>query len=289
MCKETFFEIKDLREHSAIHSTDEVKLRVKRLRGMSFQNADITNLTCKLCSESCNDLDILKKHLSENHNVAFGNAANHLLRPYKLGDGFQCVLCKDTFNTFTRLSIHMNSHSTSNVCETCGMAYFSRTSLRVHIRGVHREHKCAHCPLTFPTSSTLARHLVTTHNRAPAKHYCLRCDMTFRYRYLLSKHMVDQHGAKNSTVKCDHCSKMLKNPNYLKIHIRSVHLKERNFPCSLCDLRFFTKTDKMRHENTHQGGSTFACSLCQTKFKSKDSERRHMKRQHGNIGNTVTK
>lgn len=281
MCNEKFFEINKLRGHSELHSIDDFKRRIRRLRGKSYENADISNLSCNICSENCTDLDILRQHLNQNHEIDFGDV-NHVLIPYKLEEGLRCEVCRETFHTFTRLSMHMNCHATSNVCETCGMAFFNRVSLRNHIRSVHRDQKCVLCSLKFPTSTKLVAHKQKIHNSAPAKHYCQHCNQTFKYSYLIKNHMVEKHGAKLSTVECVICKKVFKDANCLKSHFRGVHLNERSFSCSVCELMFFTSNGRTRHERTHVSGRLFSCNLCETKFKCKDSIRRHMKAQHAN-------
>ncbi|XP_063371243.1 zinc finger protein 454-like [Cydia amplana] len=281
VCKEAFLNINDLRQHSKIHSNAEaIKAKFNRLRGMSYQNADISNLECIKCGAACLDLTGLKKHLIENHEIKFGDA-EHFLIPYKLEDSFECVLCSEKFNTYMRLSIHMNNHYSNNVCEICGNSYINRMSLRIHLQTRHREKKCSLCSDTFLTSYARVRHMRTHHNSSMSKRYCLICGKTFLYTYQLIEHKILEHGAKRQLSKCSLCPKTFPNTQNLKIHIRSVHVRERNFPCHACEMRFFTKFDQKRHERTHLDEKSYVCGICESKFKGKDSLRRHLKRQHG--------
>lgn len=279
LCKEIFSDIKKLREHSKTHKLSEFLTRIRALQGMTCRHVDISNLSC-ICAYACEDLDALTTHLTENHDIQFQNGG-HLLIPYKLENGYQCVICKKDFNTFYSLTKHMNCHSTNNVCDICGSAYFSRQYLRQHVSAKHRESSCRICLSKFPTASELALHNRKVHKKIPKREYqCNICNLVFNYRYKLRNHMVLSHGMPDVKVNCGICGKVLKNKLCLRTHKRSVHDKERRFQCNLCDLRFFTKFDTVRHERTHLDKCFFSCDCCETKFKSKDSLRRHMKKQH---------
>uniref|UniRef100_A0A1E1WMX7 ZAD domain-containing protein n=1 Tax=Pectinophora gossypiella TaxID=13191 RepID=A0A1E1WMX7_PECGO len=145
-CKNSYLNITELREHSTSHSNPSyLKMCINRLQGMSYKNVDISNLICKNCSQPLKDLAELRKHLMEMHNVEFSDS-EHLLIPYRLENGFNCVLCEQKFNTYFRLSIHMNTHYTNHVCEICGVSYINRLSLRMHVNSIHREKKMFHMP-----------------------------------------------------------------------------------------------------------------------------------------------
>ncbi|XP_028168172.1 PR domain zinc finger protein 5-like isoform X1 [Ostrinia furnacalis] len=285
-CPESYLSMQDLREHSKTHSNNRtLQLRINCLRGMTYRNVDISSLACKLCQESCINLDILKSHLTEKHSIQFGNG-DHFLIPYNLENDFKCVLCEETFNTFTRLSIHMNSHYMNNVCEICGVSYINRLSLRMHVNSVHKEKKCSLCSATFISHYLRVKHMRKVHNTASSKRYCMLCNKTFRYSYLLEEHRIQEHGAKRQISTCPECGKTFLSPQNLKIHIRCVHVKERNHPCGICGMRFFTKCDQKRHERTHEDVRSFACGYCEGRFKAKDSWRRHLRRQHAHLFDT---
>lgn len=288
-CKERFLNIKELREHTKTHSNEKHLIsRVMHLRGLSYKNVDISNLTCKLCSSDVQNLLDLQHHLTNAHDIVF-DGSEHFLIPYKLEKGLGCVICGQNFNTFLRLSIHMNTHSTNNVCEICGISYINRMSLRLHVQSLHREKKCTLCSLVFLTNSSRTRHMRKTHNTGSYKRHCLLCEKTFRYTYMLIEHNIEAHGAERQKCLCTDCGKSFPTQQNLKIHVRGVHIKERNYPCAVCDMRFFTRFDQRRHERTHEDIRAFSCTFCETKFKTKDSWRRHLKRQHDHYANSCDK
>ncbi|XP_026743922.1 PR domain zinc finger protein 5-like [Trichoplusia ni] len=280
LCNKSFSEMIEFRNHFKTHCDSEKFSKVQKLRGLSYKNAEISNLECSICQINCLDFNELMAHLINKHEISF-QGKEHFLIPFKLLDKFKCVLCDLQFNSYLRLAIHMHSHYKYNVCERCGQCFINRLSLRTHIHSMHKQKKCSKCPAIFVTNSAKVKHLRTVHNIHNSKRYCNLCNLTFRYTYMLQEHKIQDHGLERPVSNCMQCGKTFLSATNLKLHIRSVHIKERNFPCLLCSMRFFTKCDQKRHERTHQDVRSFTCDFCGCRFKSKDSWRRHLKRQHG--------
>lgn len=288
-CKMNFPLFSQLREHSLTHKNPRLS-DLKRLRGLTFKNADISDLECNICFEKCSDIEYLQEHLIKKHQITF-HGTEYYLVPYKLQEGNQCVLCELKFNTYMRLSVHMNSHYMNNVCESCGLSFINRSGLRTHVKAMHKEKKCSRCAAIFVTNSSKIKHLKQVHGVRPSKRsICNICNKTFKYMYILDEHKILEHGFKRPAVStCGECGKTFMTALKLKTHVRSVHIKERKYPCRKCGMRFFTTCDQKRHERTHEDVRSFSCSYCDAKFKSKDSWRRHLKRQHGHVfQSTVT-
>lgn len=280
----------DLREHYSTHrNTKWLSSIVRKLRGINCKNAEVTNLKCNKCSENCNNLTDLIEHLKSKHEISL-RGTEHYLVPYKLQDGgpYQCQLCDEKLKSYMKLSIHMNSHFPNNVCEICGQSFMNRRSLSMHVQCQHKEKKCTKCPAVFLTNGSRIKHLRQAHGIRNAKRYCNLCNKHFPYAYMVEEHKIKEHGFKRPICNCPECGKTFSKPLNLKTHIRSVHRKERNYPCPKCELRFFTSCDKKRHEKTHEELRSFCCTYCVSKFKSKDSWRRHLRRQHGHVFSGVT-
>lgn len=283
-CNDSFLNMQNLRAHSLTHKTDKLRQSIPQSRGSTLKPVDISNLACKKCWHPCKDLDELRVHLKSDHDEAF-EGAEHMLLPFKIEDGFVCVICHEEFLTFLRLFIHMNCHANCNVCEMCGVSFKSGTSLKNHIKAVHTMTRCTVCLAVFPTMAAKAKHLRSAHNKGGTKRYCIHCDMTFRHNYKLREHMIEKHGAKKTVNVCEHCNKEFASANGVKTHFKAVHLGERKYVCSLCNMSFFTTFDRNRHEKTHGSGKPFSCGLCDVKFRSNDSVRRHLKKKHGGSEN----
>ncbi|CAH1642021.1 unnamed protein product [Spodoptera littoralis] len=280
----------DLREHYNTHrNTKRLSAIVRKLRGINCKNAEVTNLKCNKCSANCNDLTDLIEHLKNKHDISL-RGKEHYLVPYKLQDGgpYQCLLCDEKLQSYMKLSIHMNSHFPNNVCEICGQSFMNRRSLSMHVQCQHKEKKCSKCPAVFLTNGSRIKHLRQAHGIRNSKRYCNLCSKHFTYTYMVDEHKIKEHGFKRPICNCPECGKTFSKPLNLKTHIRSVHIKERNYPCPKCELRFFTNCDLKRHEKTHEELRSFCCTYCVSKFKSKDSWRRHLRRQHGHVFGGVT-
>lgn len=277
-CKEAFTNISSLRLHCAKHKDEG-----KTLSGNIYRSVDISSLECKLCSEKVYDLTKLTFHLKKVHGIEF-SSIEHMFIPYRLEEGFKCVICEQAFKTFVSLSKHMNKHSNNHVCEHCGMSFYNSLGLRTHKDINHKERfkKCKVCGENFLKNYTKFKHMQEVHNLgSKIRRYCMLCDETFQYSYNLEEHKIQKHGEKRPVSNCSMCDKTFLTPNNLKIHIRSVHIRERNFVCDVCGASFFTKHDQMRHKRRHEDVKSFSCSHCDARFKTKDSWRRHQKRQHG--------
>lgn len=281
LCRNSYLYINELRDHALTH-TDKKERAAFYKRGTNFKCADITDLACDLCRHTVQDIEQLREHLEQQHEIQF-DPEGHLLVPFRLGVGLICVLCGDKFNTFVRLLVHMNTHYSNHVCETCGQSFINKSGLRLHVNHMHKEQKCILCPATFSRNSARLKHMRKVHDPTrKSKRYCLLCNKTFKYTYMLFEHRVVEHGEKRPTANCRECNKVFANEVNLRLHVRSVHLRERNYQCGLCTMRFFTTTDQRRHERTHSVAEAdlISCTYCDTKFKSKDSWRRHVNKQH---------
>ncbi|XP_039762023.1 oocyte zinc finger protein XlCOF15-like [Pararge aegeria] len=215
------------------------------------------------------------------HGIQF-SSQEHMFVPYRLEDGFKCVICGENYNAFVPLSTHMNTHSTNHVCETCGMSFYNSLNLRTHrdYKHKHRLKKCTLCNEKFSKNYAKLKHMKTVHNIGSYKRYCVVCGKTFQHSYMLEVHKVEEHGAKRPISNCSQCDKTFTTPQNLRIHIRSVHVRERNFICDKCGMTFFTKTDQVRHKKRHEDVKSYSCSKCEARFKSKDSWMRHQRNKH---------
>lgn len=287
-CEDCFVDVQKLREHSRSHaSSNRFKQILLHKRGSTFLNVDISNLICTNCSKPCHDLDELRRHLESIHRETF-DGTEHMLVPFKLENGYECVICQQKYLSFVRLFVHMNSHSSRNVCDKCGVSFTNKISLRCHLSYVHRKKTCPECPAVFSTVFSKYKHIELVHNGAVGKgafgnaRKCNQCHMSFQYHYRLKMHMIETHGAKPPECKvCKFCTRAFPSRLTLMIHTKAVHLNERSHKCAICEKRFFTSYGRRRHEGSHSDRKEFSCRLCDVKFKSLDSSRRHLKRQHG--------
>lgn len=276
-CELTFTCIKEVRNHSNTHTTKEITWKVRVLKLKSLQKVDISNMKCNLCSNVCTNLDELRGHLVDNHDVKFEERTRDVLVPYSLvNNEFKCVVCDAQFEAINKLVIHMNGHYANFVCNFCGFGFPTARSLKAHEKNKHKKNVCKTCNEVFSNSSELFGHRVKVHKYV-CKRHCMYCDLTFLTSISLHMHKINVHGVEKKEFECSYCGKIYLLKYLLTAHVNATHLKQRKHACDKCNMVFYTKSELNRHLNTtHVDAKNFACTLCNAKFKSKSSLRRHV-------------
>lgn len=79
---------------------------------------------------------------------------------------------------------------------------------------------------------------------------------------------------------CGICGFAFKEKYNLRGHLLR-HSNQKNFSCSQCPKRFFTKVELRLHEYRHKGGErSYLCNHCGMGFVSSSSLMQHLKKQH---------
>ena len=82
------------------------------------------------------------------------------------------------------------------------------------------------------------------------------------------------------THTCNICQFQTSQKSILKNHIKSVHLKEKDFPCKICDYRATQSGNLSRHvKNVHEKSDNIMCDKCKN-YIQKISLKKHLKQQH---------
>lgn len=135
---------------------------------------------CHLCSEDCDNLELLNKHVSEIHKVCQVLVGQNILfeRPivkscikYDRSFAFFCPMlnCKyhiseslqeNYFKTFKLLKQHyVKVHAAkTQICDTCGQKFGSSTYLELHKKACGKTFQCLDCELSFPALESLQTH-----------------------------------------------------------------------------------------------------------------------------------
>ena len=152
----------------------------------------------------------------------------------------QCTICQRAFDYKKDLKRHFDAvheGKKENFCDSCGKSFSSISSLNGHIKRVHekveRKFVCNQCERRFYTNSELKNHILTVHEKGK----------------LFSVTNVKKHS--NKKEECLHCGKVLKNKRCLLSHIKSIHTKERDHVCNICQ-QAFTQSSAL---NKHKKGS----------------------------------
>ena len=130
---------------------------------------------------------------------------------------------------------------------------------------------------------TLKYHLMSKHGEGSL--ICKKCDEEFPTINVLYNHNKAVH--RKISFKCDYCEYVSKQKVHLLDHINGVHLKEKNFKCTMCEKRYSTSSSLSVHIKSHSKIYT-NCKDCgknilerslkghQQEVHSKTSERKHV-------------
>lgn len=90
--------------------------------------------------------------------------------------------------------------------------------------------------------------------------------------------------------ECPHCEYSAARSDYLKRHIKSIHLNLRTYVCEICGERFNQSGTLNRHIFTiHEKKKPYECKQCDAVFSRKDQLLRHTQTVHDNIRKHICK
>lgn len=163
---------------------------------------------CKYCDIVFSESNLCTKHETYAHDQLFP---------------FECLICKQNFNTQPMLIIHIKSqHHTEKpyLCVQCPKTFIRRSDLRKHVF-VHagiRLFNCNLCTKSFTRSTNLTKHK-RSHETVSKSYCCMLCPKAFHSNDLLSRHM-EIHMNRNS-FNCKFCNLVFTQRNELEIHQRN--------------------------------------------------------------------
>ncbi|XP_053623462.1 zinc finger protein 62-like [Plodia interpunctella] len=273
-----------LREHTKnVHQFANLELvvfdRTKHNRNKDAAvKIDVTDLSCKLCTNTVNDFEELLHHLIISHDAEYDVGVPNCLLPFKLDkDQLTCPTCGLKFAFFEYLLRHANKHHLSHdyICDVCGTSFQGENHLKMHHRYYHRQggYTCEYCGITLTTLSKKILHEQNVHYvNLPT---CPHCSETFLSPYFKKLHLANVHSVEELKIKCPYCSKVYPQESIMFRHMRRVHLREKNVECEVCGDKFFGPYDVKMHMAKHNGEKKFICSVCGKKFSKKSNLNSH--------------
>ncbi|XP_034481587.1 gastrula zinc finger protein XlCGF46.1-like [Drosophila innubila] len=227
---------------------------------------------------------------------------------------YKCDICATQFLEEHRLQAHKRQHGLMPYpCPEpdCDRGYSHKNTLSVHMRKCHKlgkEHKshvCEFCGKTFDTMWRLKNHRFTHKDKSELPYVCedAECGRRFSSKQLLKVHMMRHAGIKNyrctycgvqkttrtelkihlnyhtleRTYCCRICSKVCNSSSNLNLHMRTVHERSKNYPCTYCDRSFNQPSLRKQHELIHTGEKPHECEECGRHFRQKAALRTHRK------------
>lgn len=198
----------------------------------------------------------------------------------KISADFVCKFCLQRFPTEKRLKSHtfiahgnkLNRGVKENTpkrkpngkfkCSHCKKTYAYKQSLDSHVKKIHgvEIHEqnpklfCEKCGISFHRHHQLLLHVDRVHSDKDKQRECPDCHKMYGPTVFLLHCKSAGHGGYSRKVKllvCPICGKDILKKN-LNSHIKFVHEKQRDFQCSVCPKKFWTKTYLRKHLESHK-------------------------------------
>ncbi|KPJ01310.1 Zinc finger protein 425 [Papilio xuthus] len=279
-CHQNFKDVNLLKEHTKVHKEPRIKSAVSYLRRDEKVKIDITGAVCNLCNFNFDDLITFIEHLKTTHKKIISDTDFGVI-PYKLdNDRYECALCSCDFQYFIKLNQHMNVHYENYICEICGKSFLNKDRLRCHSISHGVEFPCKYCKEIFDSLTLKINHELKVHGRRKIIK-CVYCTQTFPNYPTRKKHHNEIHNKDITTLNCPICNKSFQIKSKMQVHIKEVHVREKNFSCTMCEQKFFSKSHVQKHMIKHIGNRIYQCETCKKSYARKQTLRDHM-RIHNN-------
>uniref|UniRef100_A0A2H1VCI6 SFRICE_008916 n=1 Tax=Spodoptera frugiperda TaxID=7108 RepID=A0A2H1VCI6_SPOFR len=277
-CHLSFNDTGLLKGHTiAAHTKSNIKSAVSYLRRDEKVKIDVSSVECRLCNEKFDNLDHLIGHLKEKHSVGFNEEYGYGLIPYFLhNEVYNCAVCKEEFQYFSKLNQHMNEHYGNYICEACGKSFLSQDRLRCHSLTHGQKFRCNICTQTFDSITQRNNHESKVHNKDKLLK-CFYCEETFQNYVQRKKHHMVKHDVKAPEFPCPVCGKIFHIQSKMQVHLKEVHIREKNYSCSICEQKFFSKSHVRNHMIKHFGDRVYQCEVCQKSYARQRTLKEHMR------------
>lgn len=242
-CYDVFHHQDELKSHQMLHDDAEIVEAMNKFWDSAVY-VDVSDLNCKLCSNTFDSMDDLIDHLMVKHKISY-NKDVVSFQSFKLAE-LSCTICNLTFINFAMLLVHTTSkhqHSEDRLCDVCGRT-FKPHQIKMHLANEHRS-KVVKCTLCDENLSVHARrtHMVRVHKK---RFKCQMCSDTFETVYKRAAHLTTVHKGREP-VNCPHCPNVFYFQSTMRRHIKQIHLKEKNVECNLCDWKGFKTYNLKQH------------------------------------------
>ena len=105
---------------------------------------------------------------------------------------------------------------------------------------------------------------------------CDECGKEFNNKIKLKAHVDGFHKNQKNLQECKICNKMY-TKGQLKIHIRTVHDKIKDYQCTICGKAFAHRKSFITHHDVHSKIRDFECQQCEKKFYRNAHLQEHIK------------
>ncbi|XP_067668557.1 zinc finger and BTB domain-containing protein 17-like [Haliotis asinina] len=180
------------------------------------------------------------------------------------------------------------------VCKYCRKQFCDFTGVDTHVKKFHMNEKdveeylqelvplkqvtCSTCNMTFASRSQFQIHEDREHSQTMSQ--CTICGKVFKNLQFLRNHIRMIHLNDESHL-CHLCSSVFKQAITLKQHIEEVHEQKRNVTCKECGKMFYRQAQLNRHSRIHDvNGKKIVCQVCGKQFNFECNFKRHVRVVH---------
>lgn len=259
------------------------------------------DITCSICQKtSASKLHLSKHYLKHHRSSPEENNYVTLNDVGQSGDMHNCGKCNKVFRKDHLMRQHMKhcvgpkplstmmgsapAVNGSFPCEKCSRVFDTPGVLRKHVKSSHIIYSCELCDVSKDSRTELFNHIKEDHLNHPD----LTCDVSSCLKMLrtnkdLIKHQRE-HRQGYPPPTCEFCGELLANKVKLRKHLRSNHMEQSKYMCSICTVSHLTFEDLLGHiKESHPSsvGKPNTCTICARKFSSKYKLECHLK-VHGN-------
>ena len=185
---------------------------------------------------------------------------------------------------------HLKKHEEGEIihCEICQQEFPDVLMFKVHVRNVHggqkrdtvdsknkNKIKCEKCD-KLVRDIFYPKHFIKKHS---PKIKCEICDKFFRHTFY-PKHVELMHQA--GSYMCEHCAKVFKTKHLLNNHVM-IHGENNHTACKICGKMLTKATVKLHIRRVHEKKKDWVCMTCGKEFSEKGCMDKHEQRMHGGI------
>ncbi|XP_041971288.1 zinc finger protein 883-like isoform X2 [Aricia agestis] len=241
-------------------------------------------MTVELDLTAQEKVDVIKKDLK---NLMITNSMKKKIRKRQNKNAVKsnitaCCIC---FENLSKIEFpkHLETHKGPYRCKYCQKKLNKYDTLSLHIKKEHKQIKklytCNFCQKSCKTEKSLFYHL--DRHTIQKVFDCDICHSRLKDRSVMLKHMRTHDPDRlDKTHECPQCSWRFTSKTHLNNHIKIVHERIRNYPCTSCARTFGTKKNLESHFRTHTNERPYKCEICPKSFRVLAALKKHESCRH---------
>ena len=230
--------------------------------GESQDEAASATYSCKICSHTCKNIELLHKHIHSNHHFDSIKTVCSYCRTQLSETVYEvCTLIKDLCPR--RDNPKIRSCAKSHLCKICNVPCKDKAEVNLH-RKLHLQrkgsYKCLKCDKTFRKWNYLEHHVWMHYDKTPFR--CRYCSEYKTNGYCVHVHELHHLPESQKKFKCDKCEIRFWTKGGLTSHIKKTH-SDKRYHCNMCPASYKCNTKLLHHKiKKHTGQFGFTCDIC---------------------------